>query len=74
MNDKGRYVYLINFLIKIRNSIDGFNSPVIVNFNDIDTGQIKDKEKLFEMLDNFKRDEVLVDYERKTVIEDYEID
>ena len=74
MNDKGRYVYLINFLIKIRNSIDGFNSPVIVNFNDIDTGLIKDKGKLFEMLNYFKTDKVPVNYTQETVIEDYEID
>jgi len=73
-DEKKQYIYLITTLIKIRSSVKGFNSSISINFNNIDTGQIKDKKKLFEMLNNFKTDEVPVNYTQRTVIKDYEID
>lgn len=72
-NEQKQYIHLITTLIKIRNSVKGFDSSITININDIDTGLIKDKEKLFEMLNNFKTDKILIDYERETIIRDYKI-
>jgi hypothetical protein len=73
MKNPQEYIIIINLLLKKRSEVDGFDSDITFNINELGPELIEDKKRLEEMLSHFKKDKVNAQFGRETVIENFNI-
>lgn len=71
MNNPQEYIYLIDFFIKKRKGTNAFRSDFSFTAEDALAECNISKEKILEMLSDFKRDKVPIENGRETVIDSY---